>query len=243
MLKRTALLIISGLFLFAHANAGVTLISSCPSTGIILSQPGQYHLSQDLDCSGLPLFGGGSAITITGPDVELHFDGHTMTGPSATIVPSNHGVRVQGANASIIGSGTISNFVFGILVDPGANGARIVNMTVTHNRAGIEIRANDCTVLSTTADENGSGIAIFGINVFGGGRNNLIRSSQANSNSGFGIGAAGDAVDNLIQANKAHNNGQFDLGTENCNSATWKSNQFDTSFDVSNPGQPPSCIQ
>src|SRR5712691_10950502 len=71
----TLTLLAAGLLLAiapARARADVTPISSCPYT---ISQPGQYHITQDLTC---PV--NGTAITISANDVELHFDGHTLDG-------------------------------------------------------------------------------------------------------------------------------------------------------------------
>jgi hypothetical protein len=97
LLPLCALLLLAG----SASAAGVTFISSCPFT---ITQPGQYHLAQDLTC-------GGFAVIISSNDVEVHFDGHTLTGVGALI-----GIdALNVSNISIFGSGTITGFRNGIV--------------------------------------------------------------------------------------------------------------------------------
>jgi hypothetical protein len=75
----------------------VTFITSCPYT---ITQPGQHHLAQNLTCTAAA-----SGIIVLANDVELHFDGHTLTGNFQSA-----GVLTAGffTNLSIHGNGTIA---------------------------------------------------------------------------------------------------------------------------------------
>jgi parallel beta-helix repeat protein len=208
--------------LIGNAHAGVTFISSCPYT---ISQPGQYHLAQDLIC-------GSNGIVVAANDVELHFDGHTLTGPGAGFgVLTNLGV----SNLTIHGNGTITNFLTGILLREGTSGALIVNMTANNNNdTGIVVEGSGHTLISNTANGNqAAGIELVRTT------NNTVRANETDGNKFNGVLAI-DSTGNLLQANQAHNNnGGFDLvDTSSGCVNTWKSNHFETS---GGPGA--SCIQ
>jgi parallel beta-helix repeat protein len=223
MYKHLVFALLASLVLISRANADVTFITSCP---YFITQPGQYHLAQDLTCND-------DGIHVAANDVELHFDGHTLTGPggSTTGVLSANGVT----NLSIHGSGTITGFETGIHLDDNS-GALIVNITATNNsRLGIRISGGSGnTLISNTANGNDTGIALERLT-----ENNTVRANETDGNK-FGISVFFMSTANLLQANHAHNNSFGDLGDLNpgppC-ANTWKSNHFETSV-----GAGASCI-
>jgi parallel beta-helix repeat protein len=203
--------------LLGRAHAGVTEISSCPYN---ITQPGKYHVSQDLTCS-LGYAPMAAAITISVDGVELHFDGHTLTVTNAS--PDGAAVSVYNANNAIIqGAGTIKGSGIDLV---NASGVRIVNMSVTGAQVGINLEgaSNNNTLISNTANSNIEGIQSSG-------NNNTLLSNQADGNLLNGISIAAGRSGNLIQANEALRNGYLDLVDENGSCAnTWKSNRFTTS--------------
>ena len=224
------------------ALADVTEISTCPYT---ILQPGQYHIANNLTCRK-------SGIDVVASNVQLHFDGHTLNGMGAGQI----GVLVTGSNDRIFGSGTVTNFQFGIVVESvdenvPTSGNQIVNITVTNSLSqGIVLinsvqnniisctanknrtdgiflgsSSNRNTLISNTASGNGSsGIHLFDDN------NNILIANEADGNGFDGIFVDFGLSGNLILANKAVNNSSFDLAdsNSNCDSNTWKSNQFRT---------------
>ena len=198
----------------SSATAAVTFINTC---GFVIKSAGQYHLAQDLNCTAM------NGIIITASDVELHLDGHTLTGDGTF-----NGIFFEGLqNVSIFGSGVISNFTSGIYVVNCQN-VKIVNVTATDNLStGIymedDIGLGDAnnTLISNTASRNGS-TGIQMIKVWG----SILLSNQTDGNAnGIQISSG---KDNLIQANSAHYNTVDDLYDDSCGSNTWKSNQFKT---------------
>jgi hypothetical protein len=211
MFKRVLFVLGFSILLASPSSAAVTSISSC---GVIISEPGNYHLSQDLDCTEFS----GNGITITAPDVKLHFDGHALIGGASLF----SGVLVLAPNADIFGNGTITGYSNGIFLEPRAQGTRTVNMTTVSNEVGILVAASDTTLISNTVNDNVVGIKTFG-------QNTVLKSNQADGNSDVGILIMSTARDVLVQANHAHNNDVFDISADSCDSVSFKSNQFDKS--------------
>src|SRR5262245_3525203 len=100
------------------------LISSCET---VISQPGQYHLSSDIVCGTSE-----TGITITADHVELHLDGHTLSGNGTSLF----GVDVTGSDVRILGSGEITGFIAGISLFKNRDN-RIENVTAINNPTGI----------------------------------------------------------------------------------------------------------
>jgi parallel beta-helix repeat protein len=221
MYKHLVFALFASLVLISGANADVTFITSCP---YMITQPGQYHLAQDLTSDKI-------CITVAANDVELHFDGHALTGPGG----SSTGIDSVGVtNLSIHGQGTITGFGTGIFLADNS-GALIVNITTTNSRfQGILIGGGSGnTLISNTANGNGNGIQLDGAT-----NNNTVRANETDGNK-IGIAVFSRSTGNLLQANQAHNNTIFDLEDLNpppC-ANTWKSNHFGTSG-----GAGASCI-
>jgi parallel beta-helix repeat protein len=218
MYKHLVFALLASLVLISRANADVTFITSCPFT---ITQPGQYHLAQDLTCAGVQ-----AGIDVLANDVELHFDGHTLTGsgPGTSLFGVITGSGVT--NLSIHGDGTITGFVIGIgLINN--SGALIVNITTNRNQTCIAIvqGGSGNTLISNTANGCFGGIVLEETN------NNTVRANKTDGN-GIGIFVTAGSTGNLLQANQAHNNTIVDLRDDNpgppC-ANTWKSNHFETS--------------
>lgn len=221
-------------------SAKVATIGSCPYT---ITAPGQYHLAQDLVCTGF------AAITISSDNVELHLDSHTISGNAF------YGVYAVGSNESILGQGAINAFEFGIWVQ--GSGNRIVNVNASAFIGINVVFSDNATVLNCSTSGTGAPLSI-GIQVLGSqnaslisniatsfdtgiallsSRNNMVRSNKANSNTTSGILADNNSGENQFQSNFVYNNATdlLDLNAA-CGTDTWKGNHFGTA-------NPATCIQ
>jgi parallel beta-helix repeat protein len=237
MFKHTSsLALLSFALLASRAGAGEAFISSC---GTVITQPGTYHIANDLTCVSDRY-----AIEIEASNVELHFDGHTLTGGG--IGTSGSGVGVGTASASIsnvriMGNGTVTGFgSAGIIVGNIGSfifNVRIVNITASNSGVGIQLHQTiDSALESNTANGNGNnGIELDALS-----NSAIIQSNQTDGNGNYGIKIARDSTDSMLRANKAHGNLTLDFfddaagGSPSCLN-TWKGNQFSRAF--------PSCVQ
>jgi len=180
------------------AYARISEINGCPYT---ISQPGQYHITTDLKCPG----SGNIAISVMASNVQLHFDGHTLNGNNAW----QFGVLVAGSNDNIVGSGTVTGFQFGIVVEslqdgtgetpPPTSGNQIVNVQVANSLShGIVIINSVYNQLINCA---ANGNALDGILV---GSDNSVISNTANGNGWYGIDIFSN--DNRVIANETNGN-------------------------------------
>lgn len=215
-------------------------ISTCPYQ---ILQPGQYHITQDLTCSG-------NGIHVASNDVQLFFDGHTIDGVGI----GEFGILVTGSNDMILGGGAVTAFQFGIVVEGlsesvSTQSNQLINIKVTNstNQGIILVNSVQNSVINCTANTNGAAGVFLGSSA----NYNTLTSNVADGNGGSGIelfdncwntlranrtdhnrldGIFVDVGDerNLIQANKAASNTPFDLAdmNANCDSNTWKANQF-----------------
>lgn len=98
------------LFLFTfeiHASHTNTVIDEIPPSGITISTPGSYVLSQDINWSPS---GNGQAILITAPDVTLDMRGHTIK--STTTPFYTTGIAALLSQNLTIKNGTIENMAY-----------------------------------------------------------------------------------------------------------------------------------
>jgi parallel beta-helix repeat protein len=167
----------------ATAAAKVTSLTSCQT----ISSAGKYRLDADVTA------GAGDCYDIHASGVTLVLNGHTITSPLG-----GQGILVAGSGARIVGPGTVSGFLVGILLLSGGNGS----------------------VRGVTATGDGDGIAL-------GSANNSVRGNVATDN-GIGIGAFAPATGNTIIGNSAHANSFDDLfdNNANCDSNVWRGNDF-----------------
>lgn len=235
MTKHTISLALMGLALLAVGAIADETTIGC---GTVITQPGMYHVAQDLTCTSSPY-----GIDIEASDVQLYFDGHNLTGGGIGTVGTGVGVGTsQGgiSNVSIIGSGTVTGFGFaGIVVGTPINSPvfkiRIVSITANKNGVGIKLyQTISGAIISNIANSNtANGIEVDAIS------SDVLLSNQTDRNGNYGIKIALDSVGSLLRDNAAQGNLTLDFfdngagGPPFCLN-TWKSNQFGTAF--------PSCI-
>jgi parallel beta-helix repeat protein len=123
------------------------------SPGAILTQPGSYYLTQDLDCSGEP-FG----IQIVANNVRLDLKGRKLTGIGVL------GILVNQCSNTYISNGTVMGFAAGIhLAAP--DRVTIKNMTIRKNLVGIVGGKSNHTISFNLVADNGfDGIYLVGNN-------------------------------------------------------------------------------
>jgi parallel beta-helix repeat protein len=178
----------------AAASASVTSLTSCQN----ITAPGTYRLDANVT---LPV-GVQECFVIFASDVTLLLNGHTVQGPLSPPFAES-GVDVQGANAKIVGPGTITGWgTFGIVLTSGGNG-KVRGVTVTNNR------------------DRGIFVSSAG---------NDLRGNVITDNEDGGIVLTVDGTANTIIGNSAHGNGEFDLvdPNANCDSNVWRGNDFGT---------------
>ena len=189
-----------------QATASVTFITSCPYT---ITQPGNYHLANDLLCS--------NKLSVNANHVDLHMNGHTLTCTDA-VFP---GVEVNGTDVSITGVGTITGCGNPVFLRGGDT--RVVGMIIISCRSGITVASDGNTLLANIAIR----MQLNGILIAG--SDNIVRSNLAEQNGLSGI-AVTSGGENLVQSNLAQHNGSFDVADANaaCGSDQWKRNIFGT---------------
>src|SRR5947209_2822291 len=151
-----ALLVAVPMTLLAVApTQAATKISSCPVT---ISATGVYQVTQDLICSG-------TAITITASKVDLHLNGHTLSGDG-----SGDGIFVQGQANVSIDNGAVQGFNEGVEFQ-GTIDCKVTNVTASQNSdTGIVTGGGiGLTVTGCAATQNGG----YGIVVRGSGGNSV----------------------------------------------------------------------
>lgn len=155
-------------------------ITSIPTQGITISQPGNYSLGQSLTWSAPAA--ACAAITITCDNVTLDLGGYTLTAS----VPDNSqqvvGILVQGGTGVTIGNGTLASMCFYGICAENVTDLAIVNVTVDgmsfsnltlrdacpagiHVDNGSNLTINGCTVqgMDVTADSS-AGIQVLQMN-------------------------------------------------------------------------------
>ena len=126
-----------------------TIISACPSTGIVISQPGDYIL--DAGGSGLRLLNcnfsvsGTNGITFTASDVKLNLNNSRLMFVAVSGATPGNGILVRAAdgtsrlsNVQIIGAGAVVAFNVGIKLEK-VDRPTIDGVSAANNRtSGIE---------------------------------------------------------------------------------------------------------
>jgi parallel beta-helix repeat protein len=240
-MKTLRLMLGMSMTLLAAHQAWAANITRCPIT---ISQPGHYHVRTDLT------YPAGTAISIEANDVQLHLNGHTLSGNGTGLV----GVLVSGSSRVSVVGDTATNFAFNVVllnssdsnvvnvdasnsVVPKAFGNaitvqsstdnRIINCTANGSNIGILllVDSDNNTLIANTAQTN----AVGGIAIQDFSDNNTVRANDVEHNP-VGISVADETTGNLLQANRAWNNTSVDMsdGNANCDSNVWQSNQFGT---------------
>jgi hypothetical protein len=216
------------------ASAAEESIDSC---GTEITKPGRYHISKDLTCASGPY-----AIDIEASNVELHFDGHTLTGGGIGTTGSGVTVGISSgiSHVNIVGNGTVTGFGGGGIVVGGINSfifnVRVSGMAARNNRVGITLyQTIDSALTSNVASNNiTTGIELAALSL-----SDVLDANQTDGNGAYGIEIKSGSTDSLFQANEAHGNLVLDffesaIWPPACLN-TWKSNQFRAAS--------PSCIQ
>jgi parallel beta-helix repeat protein len=186
-----------------------TKISSCPYT---ITASGTYDVTQDLSCSG-------TAITILGSKVDLHLNGHTLSGNGA-----GDGISVSGQANVSIDNGTVLGFETGIDLQRTVD-CKVTNVTASQNSiAGIigRLATTGLTVTGCTAAQNGD----WGLLITDSGGNTLTRNT-ANLNGGQGIEVGSGTVANTVTANTANQNGFSGIAVNSTSANTVTGNTAD----------------
>ena len=147
----------------AQAATKATKISSCPYT---ITVSGSYAVTQDLTCAG-------TAITTTASKVDLHLDGHTLSGSGG-----GDGIYVQGQANVSIDNGTVQGFFEGVDFW-GTVDCKITKVAARQSSdAGIDGEGGTLglTVTGCTATQNG----VYGIALDSDARANTVTRNTAN---------------------------------------------------------------
>jgi parallel beta-helix repeat protein len=208
---RLALLAALPMTLLAIAPVqAATQISSCP---YVITAPGVYQVTQDLGpCPG-------TAITITASKVDLHLNGHTLSGEGGD------GIAVLGQTNVSIDNGTIQGFGTGVRFR-GTVDCKITKVTVRQNSNGIatgDSSSVGLTVTDCTALQNGN----IGILFDGGTRASSVVRSTANGNGFAGISLDPGTFANTVTNNTANNNGDSGINLFGANGNTVERNTTD----------------
>jgi hypothetical protein len=218
---------------------GQTQITSC---GTVISQPGEYVLANDLNCSG-----DGISVRFNTQQIEVKLAGHRITGSNS---PNKAGIRVDSlAPVLIQGPGVISNFTAGILL--GGGGVQIYAVTCTGNEVGFYLspglygKETAALVRDSIAENNVDGFYMASSGELTGNlangnsrdgfsaattqRARLSRNTAA-FNGRYGIATEQGSNNKDIRSNTALDNIGYDLfdGNSNCQNK-WNDNTFGTS--------------
>jgi len=198
----------------SHAAGAQTRVTFC---GQILSKPGQYVLSTDLDCSGTFA----SGVSITSSNVAFHLANHTITSQDCDTSKDIDGVSAQGPITGIrIDGGTVRGFNDGIVLS--SSHSQIIGMTVTNACTfGIALQGSHNLVESSLVMSNlGYGI---GLQV----STSHVISGNEISNNGSGVGLSNHANNNLVINNRIRGNNVFGVLLSFGTSNVIKENELD----------------
>jgi parallel beta-helix repeat protein len=189
--SRLALLAVLPVALLGIAPAqAATQISSCPVT---ITQPGVYQVTQDLGpCAG-------TAITILASKVDLHLNGHTISGSGG-----GPGIYVEGASNVTVRNGTVQGFVAGVELRQAVD-CKVTDVTARQNSwSGIvaQEETRGLTMSGCTATQNTDHGILFHFSS----QSNTATRNTANGNGTDGITLAGTSA-NSVMNNTANGNG------------------------------------
>lgn len=176
---------------------GVRLPGTPIGEQTVISEPGHYYLTKDIQ-----VVGASTALLILASDVSLDLGGFTVRGED---LEGSWGIRfttfaTKPADVRIY-NGTIRNFQFGIDT---SGGERILidNVYVTSNARGFHL--GDKTILSGCAALSNTETGIYLP-----GDNSTVRDCVSSFNDSDGIAVAGNS--NQVERNQTWNNGNEDM--------------------------------
>lgn len=164
-------------------------ISSC---GTVITEPGNYKLVQDLDCTS-PLY---SAIIIRASNVRLSMNHHTIRGDDQV----NSGIAVfNQSNVKIYDHGTISHCLLGILLN-NTDHSSISDLNLTENQYGITLDTASSNKLSDLVIRNEfGGILVLSSN------DNEITDNTVSGHAYYGM-ILSSASQNTVRSNTVRQN-------------------------------------
>jgi parallel beta-helix repeat protein len=224
------------------ASAAVIAAESIDACGTVITTPGTYVLSQDLNC------GGGFAIHVDASNVTVQLDGHTITaaesvvigasvsvdnvvvqGPGTGTGSDNSGfVLVSATNSGFDGVTASGNRVGVATIAPASSTGNFVrNSTVTNNDTGAQLIGNGVEFSGNNCSANTNGSGQFGIEVFDSSDGNQIHHNTCNDQV-WGILVYNGSNDNVIHDNTATGNAALDAFDQNpdCGTNQWYANTF-----------------
>jgi parallel beta-helix repeat protein len=228
--------------LAAVSSHGQTQITSC---GTVISDPGEYVLANDLNCSA-----NGITIRFNTQQIDLKLAGHRINGSSK---PNTTGIRVESVSPVIIqGPGVISNFTAGDGILLASGGVQIYAVTCTGNQVGFYLspgiygKETAALVRNNVAEDNVDGFfmaagagELDGNLANGNSRDGIrtattkkvtFRGNTATFNGRYGIATEQGSNGKSITSNTALDNVGYDLfeGNSTCQNK-WNDNTFGTS--------------
>jgi hypothetical protein len=165
--------------------AGTAKAAAVLSCGTVITSPGVYELTADLNCatwvpSPDPNVDPSGAIVVMGAQgVTIDLNGHTLSGPGATT--NTEGLLIQGG-AATVKNGTIRGFGLGVN-GSGGSAVQTDGLRVTKNGSGIgAYLPASITIRRSYVNENlrdgifdteGGGLYVYDSQVVGNGGNGL----------------------------------------------------------------------
>jgi parallel beta-helix repeat protein len=182
----------------SFANPSWAVIAEVTSCGDTLSQPGEYILATDLDCSGT--FANG--INISASNVVLHLAGHTLSSTDCNANLEVNGISVPGGLTNVqIDGGTVSGFNDGIVLY--SSDSIIMGTTVKGACFfGIAVSGQRNQLKKNVVTESG----IDGIGV-GQASQTIIASNYISWNTRVGVDISNSSSNNVVHDNIINNNG------------------------------------
>ncbi len=155
------------------------LTSGLVSTGLTISRPGTYVLTEDLEFSTQDT----AAITISSDDVTIDLNGFTLTGPGQAVGTSGDGIYADNVKNITVKNGVVRDFrgdgidLLGVTACQSTN---VLNVTAYNNGGFGIICGIGGTISGCTADNNAGG----GLNFYQGG---VVRDNTCYNNTHYGI--------------------------------------------------------
>jgi parallel beta-helix repeat protein len=243
------------------ANGPPIPVSSC---GTVINQPGNYILTNNLNCVGTAVQIEG--VASPGDSFDFNLNGFTISGDvtgTGIFVHVGGGQGTQddyGRTNAFINGGTVMGFGTGIFINE-SHGVHLNNMSVTGNRISVRIwnsifnHISDNTITNNgvgieslrdsssnhisgnTITNNGNGLRLGGDSFTS---FNTI-SDNTVSNNGTGIALFYPSSDNTVSRNTALGNRFLDLSDPFPCGNRWRDNTFVTDSEGDGPGV--GCIQ
>lgn len=197
----------SAVFLvLAYFGPGLGLASAQPAStpvtqcGQVLDAPGNYHLAQDLVCTG-------DGVVITASRVRLSLAGRTLSGvstqASCDLDNPQYGITIGGGLSGVrVSGGTVRGFVDGIVLS--SSSSRLTALTVADNCLfGMYVGGTGNRVDANRVSGSDDGIILCDA------QQTVVASNEAFGNDRFGVilSCGNGSNQNRLVGNILHDNG------------------------------------